>query len=85
MFNPWKVACPSCKAKLEMGRASKVATILSVPIGLVLAGFAIYMEETKQWVTQDSLTYFAITLSILIAIGYVVWPLTHFYAKQKNA
>ncbi len=85
MLNPWIVTCPSCKAKLEMGRASKVAAIFSVPLGLGLAGVAIYMEETKQWVTQDSLTYFAVTFSILIAIGYVIWPLTKFYAKQRNA
>jgi hypothetical protein len=85
MFNPWMVSCPSCKAKLEMGRASKIAAIFSMPLGLGWAGVAIYMEETKQWVTQDSLAYFAVTLPILMVIGYVIWPLTKFYAKQKNA
>ncbi len=85
MLNPWNVSCPSCKAKLEMGRASKIATVFSVPLGLGWAGVAIYMEETKQWVTQDSLTYFAATLPILLAVGYFTWPMTKFHAKQKNA
>jgi len=62
MWNPWKVSCPACKATLEMSWVSKVAAILSVPVGFAWAGVAIYMEETKQWATQDSLVYFSITL-----------------------
>jgi hypothetical protein len=85
MWNPWKVSCPACKAALEMSWVSKVATVLSVPVGLAWAGVAIYMEETKQWATQDSFVYFAITLPIFIAIGYILWPKTKLYAKHKNA
>ena len=85
MWNPWKVSCSACKAVLEMSWVSKVATILSVPIGLAWAGVAIYMEEMKRWTSGDSMVYFAITLSILVAISYVLWPKTKLYAKHKDA
>lgn len=85
MWNPWKVSCPACKAALEMSWVSKVAAVLSVPVGLALAGVAIYMEEMKRWTTSDSLVYFAITFPILLAIGYVLWPKTKLYAKRKDA
>lgn len=85
MWNPWKVTCPACKATLEMSLVSKVAAVLSVPIGFAVAGVAIYMEETKQWGTQDSLFYFAITFTIIFAIGYILWPKTKLRAKHKNA
>lgn len=82
MWNPWKATCPACKAVLEMSWFSKITTVLS---GVAWAGVAIYMEETKRWAVQDSLFYFAITLPIIFAIGYILWPKIKLYAKHKNA
>jgi hypothetical protein len=68
-----------------MSRWSKIATILSIPVGLLYGGVAIYMEETGLWVEQDSYLYFSITAPIIIYIGYLVWPLTKFTVREDNA
>jgi endogenous inhibitor of DNA gyrase (YacG/DUF329 family) len=82
MWNPWKVSCPACKAALEMSRISKAVSIFG---GLGWAGVAICMEEMKLWTTKDSLVFFALSLPIIVAVGYILWPKTKLYAKRKNA
>ena len=85
MWNPWRIICPFCGSPLEMTRISKIATILSFPLGIMYGGFAIYMEETKRWVTADSIIYFTVTIPILLGIGYLLWPLTKFHTRRGNA
>lgn len=83
MWNPWRVRCPYCKASLQMSRWSKIATVVSLPIGLLYGSAAVYMEETGRWTAEGSYVYFAITVPLIIALGYFLWPLTRFSLRDK--
>jgi len=76
MWNPWRVKCPHCHAKLKMSGFVKIFSMLAIPLGLMYGSVPIYMEETKQWAAQDSFIYFAITVPALMALSYALWPRT---------
>jgi hypothetical membrane protein len=65
ILNPFNFGCPSCKVRLRVGPRGRALTIASAIFGLLLAGIAIYMEETERWQARNSLTFFVLTFGIL--------------------
>ena len=82
MWNPWRVTCPHCHAKLMMSKLVKVFSVLCIPLGIVYGSIPIYMEETGRWATHNSLVFFAITAPALLVIAYGQWLRTRLYARD---
>ncbi len=82
MPNPWRCKCPLCGAVLEAGKISKVSMLLALPIGLLIAGVAIFQEETGNWEETDSYIFFAIIFSIVIFVAMRLWSKSDFRLKQ---
>lgn len=82
MWNPWRVQCPACKADLQMSLVAKVGGLLAVPLGIGIAAVPIYMEETKRWVTADSLTYFGIIAPCVLLAGLLAWSRTELLPRR---
>lgn len=82
MWNPWRVTCPHCRAKLMMSSQAKVLSALCIPLGLVYGAIPIYMEETGRWTTHNSLVFFAITAPCLLGIGYALWFRTRLHLRD---
>ena len=82
MANPWRTRCPICKAPLAMSTLAKVFTVAG---GLLYGGLAIYMEESKRWVTSDSLLYFALTAPVLAGLSFLLWPRMKFIARKEGS
>ena len=76
LWNPWRVKCPKCAAPLQMSKVAKVAVVLAIPIGILYGAIPIYMEETGRWVQADSYAYFALSIPLLLGLGYFGWYLT---------
>jgi hypothetical protein len=74
VLNPWKQRCPGCGAALTGGRRASSAVAGGALIGALIAAVAIGMEETRRWVTADSLLWFAIAVPLaLIPYQYLCW------------
>ena len=83
-INPWKYKCPNCKAKITVSRYWKVLNILGFFLGAFIAGIAIYQEENNIWEMSDSLTFFALVLTILLPSSYLSWLYVEFKPYNKN-
>ena len=68
-----------------MSLHGKMSTVLALPLGIAYGSIPIYMEETAQWVTSDSLTYFGISAPVILGIGYLVWSKTRLLPRGKTS
>ena len=83
LWNPWNFPCPHCQVPLEASRIQKAFAFAAIPVGLLLAGIAIYFEKQGLWGTRESLMFFAIVVPILIAGTWASWSYTSFTAKLQ--
>jgi len=84
LMNPRKYRCPLCRALLEITGFAKVTTRASFPIGLAIAGFAIYQEEVGTWKTVDSIEFFIVCLFVLVVESFFTWPYVSFRKKDNS-
>ena len=82
--NPKKMNCPHCGVGLQYAGFAN-ALSKGAPIqGLAIAGIAIYMEQAGHWEILDSVIFFVATISILLIIGALLWPVTTFKIKPDD-
>ena len=81
-WNPWRYKCPLCDTILQYARRSKLLLIPFGILGLLIAGIAIYQEETGKWVTTDSIEFFAYAFIVILVLAILSWPLTQFIIKK---
>ena len=82
MPNPWRCKCPLCGEILETGKVPKVSMLLAIPTGALIAGVAIFQEETGRWQETDSYAFFAVAFSVVIFVAVMLWPKSNFRLKQ---
>lgn len=80
-WNPWTFPCPHCKVPLEASRIQKAIAIAMVPVGLLLAGIPIALEELGVWRAGHSLAFFAIVAPLLVVGAWASWRHTRFTLK----
>ena len=82
MMNPWKCKCPSCGSVLEASWIPKTYLLLSAPIGILIAGVAIFQEERGNWEQNDSFIFFAIAFSMVLLVSVLLWSKSNYRLKQ---
>ena len=85
MWNPWRVKCPRCSAKLEMSLLVKTFFALIPLLGAMYGGVPIFMEETGRWSADTSAIYFAFTAPALVGLSYVLWPRTKLLLRRPQS
>ena len=84
MTNPKKMRCPHCNVGLEYAGAWGTVTVLGPVLGLGVAGFAIFMEQTDRWSMTNSIVFFIAVFGTLMIIGLLLWPYTKFQVKDEQ-
>lgn len=73
--------CKNCKTRLEAGWVTKLLMILALPLGLALAGIAIWQEETGNCDSLDSQRWFFGVFIVIGLLSYLSWPTSKFKIK----
>ncbi|CAN5433735.1 hypothetical protein BH11PSE11_BH11PSE11_22650 [soil metagenome] len=74
IMNPSRVRCDSCETLLATDRSSIQPTLDGLVFGLVIAGFASYMNALNIWRPIESLLWFAISLPLFCgAYSWFIW------------
>ena len=80
-WNPWNFPCPRCKTPLEASRIQKMFALATIPLGLLVAGVAIFFLKNGAWHTRESLVFFGVVAQVLVAGAWASWWHTRFKVK----
>ena len=82
-FNPWNLECLECGTILQANRWVTISYLLAIPIGVAVAGIALYLEETNNWGTRELMLFYASMFFPALAISLYLWRHWRFEVKSN--